>query len=58
MPPGGFVKVLEIILAVFLPPIAVFVHKGLGGKFVLSILLTLLGHLPGVVYALYVTTQE
>lgn len=51
-------KVLEIILAVFLPPIAVLLHKGLGGKFLLSILLTLLGHLPGVVYALYVTTQE
>jgi len=52
------VKVLEIILAVFLPPIAVLVRKGLGGKFLLSILLTLLGHLPGVVYALYVTLQE
>ena len=42
----------------FLPPVAVLIHQGLGSKFLLSILLTLLGHLPGVVYALYVTTQE
>lgn len=51
-------KIVEIILAVFLPPIAVLVKKGLGGPFFLALLLTLLGHLPGVVYALYVTLEE
>jgi uncharacterized membrane protein YqaE (UPF0057 family) len=51
-------KIVEIVLAVLLPPVAVLIKKGLGGQFWLSLLLTLLGHLPGVIYALYVTTQE
>ncbi len=51
-------KIIEIILAVFLPPVAVLIKKGLGGPFALSILLTLLGHLPGVVYALYVCLER
>ncbi len=34
---------LKVILAILLPPLAVFMDKGLGGQFLLNILLTLLG---------------
>lgn len=48
-------QVLLAILAVLLPPLAVGLHEGeLNGKFWLSVLLTLLFWLPGVIYALIV----
>lgn len=47
--------VLLAILCVILPPLAVGLHQGeLNGKFWLSVLLTLLFWLPGVIYALIV----
>lgn len=47
--------VLLAILAILLPPLAVGLHEhALNGKFWLSVLLTLLFWLPGVIYALIV----
>jgi uncharacterized membrane protein YqaE (UPF0057 family) len=47
--------VLLAILAILLPPLAVYLHEhAINGKFWLSILLTLLFWLPGVIYALIV----
>ncbi len=47
--------VLLCILAVLLPPLAVYLHEGtINGRFWLSVLLTLLFWLPGVIYALIV----
>jgi len=47
--------VLLAILAVLLPPLAVYLHEGeINGKFWLSLLLTLLFFVPGVIYALIV----
>lgn len=46
---------LLTILAILLPPLAVYLHEGtINGKFWLSLLLTLLFFLPGVIYALIV----
>jgi uncharacterized membrane protein YqaE (UPF0057 family) len=46
-------KVLLVILAILLPPLAVYLHQGeINGKFWLSLLLTLLFWIPGVIYAL------
>lgn len=46
---------LLVILAILLPPLAVGLHEhALNGKFWLSVLLTLLFWLPGVIYALIV----
>lgn len=46
---------LLVILAILLPPLAVYLHQGtINGKFWLSLLLTLLFWLPGVIYALIV----
>ncbi|HYF30846.1 MAG TPA: YqaE/Pmp3 family membrane protein [Chitinophagaceae bacterium] len=47
--------VLLVILAILLPPLAVYLHQGeVNTKFWISLLLTLLFWLPGVVYALIV----
>ncbi len=46
---------LLVILAILLPPLAVYLHEGvINGKFWLDLLLTLLFFLPGVIYALIV----
>ncbi len=47
-------KVLKIILAIFIPPVGVFMQVGLTIHFWINILLTLLMYLPGVVHALFV----
>lgn len=47
-------SILTIILSILLPPVAVFMKKGLGGAFLLNILLTLIGWIPGVIHALIV----
>ncbi|HEY0680074.1 MAG TPA: YqaE/Pmp3 family membrane protein [Chitinophagaceae bacterium] len=47
--------VLLVILAILLPPLAVYLHQGeVNTKFWISVLLTLLFWLPGVIYALVV----
>jgi uncharacterized membrane protein YqaE (UPF0057 family) len=47
--------VLLAILAILLPPLAVFLHENaLNTKFWISLLLTLLFWIPGVIYALIV----
>lgn len=50
-------SILTILLNLFLPPLSVFLNKGLGGAFFLSLLLTLIGWLPGVLHAFYVTSR-
>lgn len=45
---------LMVIIAILLPPVAVFLKKDLGKEVVISLLLTLLFYIPGVIYALLV----
>jgi uncharacterized membrane protein YqaE (UPF0057 family) len=45
-------RVLEIILAITFPPIAVLMRWGFGKKFFINILLTMLGYFPGMIHAL------
>ena len=50
---------LLVILAILLPPLAVYLHQGeINQKFWISLLLTLLFFLPGVIYALLVVLGE
>jgi uncharacterized membrane protein YqaE (UPF0057 family) len=50
--------VLLIILAIFLPPVAVAVKLGLGKDFLINLVLTLLFFLPGMIHALYLVTKK
>ncbi|HVZ93365.1 MAG TPA: YqaE/Pmp3 family membrane protein [Phycisphaerales bacterium] len=47
-------KLLLVIIAILVPPLAVGLKKGIGGALVLNILLTLFFYLPGLLHALYV----
>lgn len=46
---------LLVILAILLPPLAIYLHQGeINNKFWIGLILTLLGWLPGIIYALIV----
>lgn len=51
-------KILEIILAIILPPLGVGLKFGISGKFWLNLLLTILGYIPGIIHALVVIVPE
>lgn len=49
---------IEAVLVVLVPPVAVAHKIGLRRPFWIDVVLTMIGHIPGVVYALIVTTAE
>lgn len=51
-------QLLLIIIAILLPPLAVGLKRGIGGHLILSIVLTLLFYLPGLLHALYVVLAK
>lgn len=47
--------ILKVILAILLPPLAVFMDKGIGTQFLLNVVLTLVGFwVVGIIHALIV----
>jgi len=52
------VTLLKIILAILLPPLAAFLQVGISFHFLLNIILTLLGGLPGMVHALWLIATK
>lgn len=50
-------KLLTIIAAVLLPPLGVYLKKDVGKELLICVVLTILGFLPGVIYALWVVTR-
>jgi uncharacterized membrane protein YqaE (UPF0057 family) len=52
-------KTLLIVLAILIPPLAVYLHQGeINSKFWISLVLSLLFWLPGMIYALLVVTES
>lgn len=45
-----------IILNILLPPLAVFMNHGLGSAFLISLVLTALAWLPGIIHAFIVNS--
>jgi len=45
---------LRLVLAILLPPLAVFLQEGTGKRFWIDVVLTFLAWIPGVLYAVYV----
>lgn len=45
---------LTIILNILLPPLAVYLNHGVGSTLLISVILTLIGWLPGVIHAFIV----
>ena len=51
-------KLAMILIAIFLPPIAVFMKRGFGKDLLINILLCLLLFFPGMVHALWVVSKS
>lgn len=47
-----------ILLAVFLPPVAVVLDRGCGPQLLINILLTICGHIPGAIHAVYLVLHN
>lgn len=50
-------KLLLVIIAILLPPLAVGLKEGIGGQLILNIVLCLLFYLPGLLHALWVVLK-
>ncbi|KAG2724085.1 hypothetical protein I3843_01G000800, partial [Carya illinoinensis] len=48
---------IDIILAILLPPLGVFLRFGCKVEFWICLLLTILGYIPGIIYAVYAITK-
>ncbi len=54
---GGTATCVDIILAIILPPLGVFLKFGCQVEFWICLILTLFGYLPGIIYAVYAITK-
>lgn len=50
--------IIRIIIAIFLPPLGVFLQVGIGLDFWINILLTLFGYIPGLVHAIWIIAKK
>lgn len=50
--------ILKVILCFFLPPLAVYLHCKIDYHFWISVLLMLLGHIPSIIYSLFVISDS
>ncbi|MGX9461386.1 YqaE/Pmp3 family membrane protein [Shewanella sp. A14] len=51
-------KLLLVIIAILLPPVAVLLKKGMGKDLLINILLCIFFFVPGLIHALWVVLQE
>jgi len=51
-------KIVLIIIAVLLAPVAVFLKKGAGKDLVINIVLCFLFYLPAVIHAIWLVTKK
>lgn len=50
-------KLLLIILAIILPPLAVYLKKGANNDFIINIVLCFLFYIPAIIHALWLVTK-
>lgn len=51
-------ELVKILLAIFLPPLGVFMQVGIGKHFWINIILTICGYIPGIVHAVWVVAKN
>ena len=51
-------KIILIIIAILLPPLAVFLKKGIGKDLIINIILCLIFYIPGILHALWLVTKK
>jgi len=50
-------SILVILLSILLPPLGVALSRGIGTQFLINILLTILGYVPGLVHAVWLAAR-
>lgn len=50
--------ILLIVLSVLLPPLGVLFSRGFGTQFLINIVLTILGYVPGIVHAVWLIARR
>lgn len=50
-------KIVHIVLAILLPPLAVLLVRGAGKDLLINVVLCFFFYLPGIVHGLYVVTR-
>lgn len=50
-------KLILVILAILLPPVAVFLKQGVGKDLIINIILTCFFFIPGALHALWLITK-
>ena len=51
-------KSLQLLLAILLPPVGVFMAFGVGSTLFINIGLTLLGWIPGIIHAVWAIAKQ
>lgn len=51
-------KIVQIIVAIILPPLAVFMKSGAGKDLAINVLLCLFIYFPGIVHAVWLVTRD
>ncbi|KAJ3735391.1 UPF0057-domain-containing protein [Lentinula guzmanii] len=44
--------ICKILIAIFIPPLGVFLERGCNADFLINILLTILGYIPGIIHGM------
>jgi uncharacterized membrane protein YqaE (UPF0057 family) len=55
---GEFMGFWRVVITILLPPLGVLIGKGFGWAFILNIILTLLGYIPGLIHGFWVQTRN
>jgi uncharacterized membrane protein YqaE (UPF0057 family) len=50
-------KLLLVIIAILLPPLAVYLETGAGKHFIINIILCIFFYLPGIIHALWLVLK-
>ncbi|KAM7478559.1 hypothetical protein LguiA_026772 [Lonicera macranthoides] len=53
----GTANCIDILLAILLPPLGVFLKFGCQVEFWICLVLTFFGYIPGIIYAIYAITK-
>ena len=57
MADDDIIEICTLLIAILLPPLGVYLKKNCTAEFWICVLLTLLGYIPGIIYALYIILQ-
>ncbi|PEN13058.1 YqaE/Pmp3 family membrane protein [Longibacter salinarum] len=48
---------ITLLLLILLPPLGVYLLRGLGTDFLINLVLTLIGYIPGIIHGVWLYTR-